>query len=86
MWNRRLKRSATALDTGNTRVELVMTSAISSQSKMSSYIRLRSNNDGSPSQAVEVCGSEGLKGEKYYLASALPDGVLQQVEVTARDQ
>nr|XP_040049537.1 zinc finger protein 335-like isoform X1 [Gasterosteus aculeatus aculeatus]XP_040049538.1 zinc finger protein 335-like isoform X1 [Gasterosteus aculeatus aculeatus] len=42
-----------------------------------------SNNDGSPSQAVEVCGSEGLKGEKYYLASALPDGVLQQVELSS---
>ena len=44
-----------------------------------------SNEEGSPCQA-EVSGSESMKGEKYYLTSALPDGVLQQVEVNATDQ
>ncbi len=47
---------------------------------------LCSNGESSPSQAVEVSGSESLKSDKYYLTSALPDGVLQQVEVTASDQ
>ncbi|XP_056279832.1 zinc finger protein 335 isoform X1 [Pseudoliparis swirei] len=44
-----------------------------------------SNDEGSPSQAVEVSGSESLKSEKYYLTSALPDGVLQQVELSSED-
>lgn len=47
---------------------------------------LCSNGESSPSQTVEVSGSESLKSEKFYLASALPDGVLQQVEVITRDQ
>uniref|UniRef100_A0A3Q2FUR6 Zinc finger protein 335 n=1 Tax=Cyprinodon variegatus TaxID=28743 RepID=A0A3Q2FUR6_CYPVA len=33
------------------------------------------------SQGLEVSASESLKSEKYYLTSALADGVLQQVEV-----
>ncbi|KAM4610184.1 zinc finger protein 335-like [Polymixia lowei] len=37
----------------------------------------------SPSQAVEVSGSESLKSDKYYLTSALADGVLQQVELSS---
>ncbi|KAI4823903.1 hypothetical protein KUCAC02_012457 [Chaenocephalus aceratus] len=41
-----------------------------------------SNEEGSPCQA-EVSGSESMKGEKYYLTSALPDGVLQQVELSS---
>lgn len=41
-----------------------------------------SNGENSPSQALEVSGSDSLKTDKYYLSSALPDGVLQQVEVT----
>ncbi|XP_045912253.1 zinc finger protein 335-like isoform X1 [Micropterus dolomieu] len=42
-----------------------------------------SNGESSPSQAVEVSGSESLKSDKYYLTSALPDGVLQQVELSS---
>ncbi|KAI3357388.1 hypothetical protein L3Q82_015820, partial [Scortum barcoo] len=42
-----------------------------------------SNGESSPSQTVEVSGSESLKGDKYYLTSALPDGVLQQVELSS---
>lgn len=41
-----------------------------------------SNGESSPPQALEVSESESLKGGKYYLSSALADGVLQQVEVT----
>ncbi|XP_029974049.1 zinc finger protein 335 isoform X2 [Salarias fasciatus] len=41
------------------------------------------NGDSSPSQALEVSGSESLKSDKYYLASALADGVLQQVELSS---
>ncbi|TNN82896.1 Zinc finger protein 335 [Liparis tanakae] len=44
-----------------------------------------SNDEDSPSQAVDVSGSESLKSEKYYLTSALPDGVLQQVELSSED-
>lgn len=44
---------------------------------------LFSNVESSPSQALEVSGSESLKSDKYYLTSALADGVLQQVEVTS---
>lgn len=43
---------------------------------------LCSNEENSPSQALEVSGSDSLKSDKYYLSSALADGVLQQVEVT----
>ncbi|TMS16146.1 Zinc finger protein 335 [Larimichthys crocea] len=42
-----------------------------------------SNGESSPSQTVEVSGSESLKSDKYYLTSALPDGVLQQVELSS---
>uniref|UniRef100_UPI003AABC951 uncharacterized protein znf335 n=1 Tax=Centroberyx gerrardi TaxID=166262 RepID=UPI003AABC951 len=42
-----------------------------------------SNGESSPSQAVEVSGSESLKSDKYYLTSALADGVLQQVELSS---
>ncbi|KAM7404631.1 hypothetical protein PAMP_011963 [Pampus punctatissimus] len=42
-----------------------------------------SNDESNPSQAVEVSGSESLKSDKYYLTSALPDGVLQQVELSS---
>ncbi|XP_031142129.2 zinc finger protein 335 isoform X3 [Sander lucioperca] len=42
-----------------------------------------SNDESSPSQAVEVSGSESLKSDKYYLTSALADGVLQQVELSS---
>ncbi|KAM9342684.1 zinc finger protein 335-like isoform 2-T3 [Pholidichthys leucotaenia] len=42
-----------------------------------------SNGDGSPAQAVEASGSEGLKSDKYYLTSTLADGVLQQVELSS---
>lgn len=49
-------------------------------------INLCSNDESSPSQGIDVSGSESLKSDKYYLTSALPDGVLQQVEVTLRDQ
>lgn len=40
-----------------------------------------STEESSPSQTLEVSGSESIKSEKYFLTSALPDGVLQQVEV-----
>lgn len=43
---------------------------------------LCSIDESSPSQALEVSGSDSLKSDKYYVTSALPDGVLQQVEVT----
>lgn len=33
------------------------------------------------SQGLDVSASENLKNDKYYLTSALADGVLQQVEV-----
>lgn len=46
---------------------------------------LCSNVESSPSQAAEVSGSEGLKSDKFYISSALPDGVLQQVEVTVKE-
>uniref|UniRef100_A0AAQ5XXU9 C2H2-type domain-containing protein n=1 Tax=Amphiprion ocellaris TaxID=80972 RepID=A0AAQ5XXU9_AMPOC len=42
-----------------------------------------SNGESSPCQALEVSGSESQKGDKYYLASALGDGVLQQVELSS---
>lgn len=42
-----------------------------------------SNVESSPSQALEVSGSESLKSDKYYLTSALADGVLQQVELSS---
>lgn len=42
-----------------------------------------SNGENSPSQAAEVSGSESLKSDKFYLTSALPDGVLQQVELSS---
>ncbi|XP_038139014.1 zinc finger protein 335-like [Cyprinodon tularosa] len=35
------------------------------------------------SQGLEVSASESLKSEKYYLTSALADGVLQQVELSS---
>lgn len=41
------------------------------------------NGASSPSQALEVSGSESLKSDKYYLTSALADGVLQQVELSS---
>ncbi|XP_017273046.1 zinc finger protein 335 isoform X2 [Kryptolebias marmoratus] len=41
------------------------------------------NGDSSPPQTLEVSGSESLKGDKYYLTSALSDGVLQQVELSS---
>lgn len=63
-----------------------MTLMISSQSIMTSNCCLCSNDESSPSQALDDSGAESLKSEKYYLTSALPDGVLQQVEVTASDQ
>ncbi|XP_029011576.1 zinc finger protein 335 isoform X2 [Betta splendens] len=40
-----------------------------------------SNEESSP-QALEVSGSDSLKGDQYYITSALPDGVLQQVELS----
>uniref|UniRef100_A0A1A8BZR7 Zinc finger protein 335 n=2 Tax=Nothobranchius TaxID=28779 RepID=A0A1A8BZR7_NOTKA len=42
-----------------------------------------SNGDSSPPQALDVSGSESLKSDKYYLTSALADGVLQQVELSS---
>nr|XP_020503962.1 zinc finger protein 335-like [Labrus bergylta]XP_020512760.1 zinc finger protein 335-like [Labrus bergylta] len=42
-----------------------------------------SNDESSPSQAAEVSGSESIKSDKFYLSSALPDGVLQQVELSS---
>ncbi|XP_068996461.1 zinc finger protein 335-like isoform X2 [Embiotoca jacksoni] len=42
-----------------------------------------SNVESSPSQALEVSASESLKSDKYYLTSALADGVLQQVELSS---
>ncbi|KAM6929276.1 zinc finger protein 335-like isoform 2-T2 [Lycodopsis pacificus] len=42
-----------------------------------------SNDESSPSQALDDSGAESLKSEKYYLTSALPDGVLQQVELSS---
>ncbi|XP_035512543.1 zinc finger protein 335-like isoform X2 [Morone saxatilis] len=42
-----------------------------------------SNGESSPSQAAEVSGSESVKSDKYYITSALPDGVLQQVELSS---
>ncbi|XP_023283392.1 zinc finger protein 335 isoform X1 [Seriola lalandi dorsalis] len=42
-----------------------------------------SNGESSPSQALEVSGSESTKSDKYYLTSTLPDGVLQQVELSS---
>ncbi|KAM9750978.1 zinc finger protein 335-like isoform 1-T1 [Menidia menidia] len=42
-----------------------------------------SNSENSPSQALEVSGSESVKSEKFYLTSALADGVLQQVELSS---
>ncbi|XP_076015457.1 zinc finger protein 335-like isoform X2 [Genypterus blacodes] len=41
------------------------------------------NGEVSPSQADEVCESDSPKSDKYYLTSALPDGVLQQVELSS---
>lgn len=41
-----------------------------------------SNGEIGASPTVEVSESENMKSEKFYLASALSDGVLQQVEVT----
>uniref|UniRef100_A0A3Q3K3X5 C2H2-type domain-containing protein n=1 Tax=Monopterus albus TaxID=43700 RepID=A0A3Q3K3X5_MONAL len=40
-----------------------------------------SNGESSHSQVLDASGSESLKSDKYYLTSALPDGVLQQVEL-----
>ncbi|KAM6925491.1 zinc finger protein 335 [Xenentodon cancila] len=42
-----------------------------------------SNGESSSSQALEVSGSDSLKNDKYYLTSALADGVLQQVELSS---
>lgn len=41
-----------------------------------------SNGEIRDSPTVEVSESENMKSEKFYLASTLSDGVLQQVEVT----
>ena len=54
---------------------------MSQQSPMSLICCFCSNGESSPSQPLEVSGSENVKSDKYYLTSALPDGVLQQVEV-----
>lgn len=45
-------------------------------------VSLCSHSESSPQQAVEESQSE--KGDKYYLAAGLSDGVLQQVEVNVR--
>lgn len=63
-----------------------MTFMMSQQSIMPLNCCLCSNDEGSPSQSVEVSGSESLKSDKFYLTSALPDGVLQQVEVNVGNQ
>ncbi|XP_034446255.1 zinc finger protein 335-like isoform X3 [Hippoglossus hippoglossus] len=42
-----------------------------------------SNDESSPSQTLDVSGSESIKSEKFYLTSSLPDGVLQQVELSS---
>ncbi|KAM4562444.1 zinc finger protein 335-like isoform 1-T1 [Odontesthes bonariensis] len=42
-----------------------------------------SNSENSPSQALELSGSESLKSDKFYVTSALTDGVLQQVELSS---
>ncbi|XP_041859714.1 zinc finger protein 335 isoform X1 [Melanotaenia boesemani] len=42
-----------------------------------------SNDESSSSQALEVSGSDSMKSDKYYLTSALADGVLQQVELSS---
>lgn len=44
---------------------------------------VHSSGESNPSPTVEVSGSESLKSEKYYLTSALPEGVLQQVELSS---
>lgn len=63
-----------------------MTVLMSLQSIISLNCCLCSNDESSPSQAMEVSVSEGLKSDKFYVTSALPDGVLQQVEVNAGNQ
>lgn len=45
-----------------------------------------SNDESSPAQTLEVSATESLKSDKFYLTSALSDGVLQQVEVTVTHQ